>query len=47
MMISFFLFYLIGIPVSVLLHEVGHAIGVTIFSKEESYVYLGSENDLN
>lgn len=47
MMISFFLFYLIGIPVSVLLHEVGHAIGVIIFSKEESYVYLGSENDLN
>jgi len=46
-MISFFLFYLIGIPVSVLLHEVGHAIGVIIFSKEKSHVYLGSKNDLN
>jgi len=46
-MISFFLIYLIGIPVSVLLHEVGHALGVIIFSKEKSYVYLGSKNGLN
>lgn len=46
-MISFFLIYLIGIPFSVLLHEVGHALGVIIFSKEKSYVYLGSNNDMN
>ena len=46
-MISFFLFYLIGIPVSVLLHEVGHAIGVTIFTKEKAHVYLGPINDNN
>lgn len=30
-----------------LLHEVGHAMGVIIFSKEKSYVYLGSTNDSN
>ena len=46
-MISFVLFYLIGIPVSVLLHEVGHAIGVTIFTKEKAHVYLGPINDNN
>ncbi len=46
-MVSFFLFYLIGIPVSVLLHEVGHAMGVIIFTKEKPHVYLGSANDSN
>ncbi|MGE7622035.1 hypothetical protein ACQKMD_02920 [Viridibacillus sp. NPDC096237] len=46
-MISFILVYLIGIPVSVLLHEVGHAIGFTLFSKGKSYVYLGASNDKN
>lgn len=46
-MISFFLFYLVGIPLSVLLHEVGHAIGIVMFSKEKAYVYLGPVNDDN
>ncbi|MGE7931511.1 hypothetical protein [Viridibacillus arvi] len=47
MMISFILFYLIGIPISVLLHEIGHALGVVLFSNEETHVYLGSKNDSN
>ncbi|WP_391122504.1 hypothetical protein [Psychrobacillus sp. L3] len=46
-MISFILFYLIGIPVSVLLHELGHALCVVMFSKEEAYVYLGTTNESN
>lgn len=40
-MVSFLLFYIIGIPVSVLLHEIGHAIGLVLFSKENARVYLG------
>jgi len=46
-MISFVLFYLIGVPVSILLHEVGHALGVTLFTKEKAHVYLGPANDNN
>jgi len=46
-MISFFFFYVIGLPISVLLHEVGHAIGGTVFSKEKTHVYLGPFNDDN
>ncbi|MFJ7934015.1 hypothetical protein [Sporosarcina sp. NPDC096371] len=40
-MVSFLLIYLIGIPVSVLLHEIGHAIGFVLFSKGNARVYLG------
>lgn len=40
-MISFLLFYLIGIPASVLIHEIGHAVGALLFSKEKVHVYLG------
>lgn len=40
-MITISLFYLIGIPVSVLWHEVGHAIGIIIFTKEKAWVILG------
>ncbi|ANU25810.1 hypothetical protein [Planococcus versutus] len=46
-MISFFIFYLIGVPVSILLHEVGHALGITLFTKEKAHVYLGPANDNN
>lgn len=46
-MISFLLFYLIGIPVSILLHEVGHALGATLFTKEKALVYLGPINKFN
>lgn len=46
-MVSFLLFYLIGIPVSVLLHEIGHAIGIVLFSKEKARVYLGPFNASN
>ncbi|WP_203247406.1 hypothetical protein [Sporosarcina beigongshangi] len=46
-MVSFLLFYAIGIPVSVLLHEIGHAIGLVLFSKERALVYLGPPNVSN
>lgn len=46
-MISFLLFYLIGIPASVLIHEVGHALGALISSKEEAHVYLGPAQESN
>jgi len=42
--ISFILFYVVGIPLSVLIHEIGHALGVILFSKEKVYVYLGTSN---
>lgn len=46
-MISFFLFYLLGVPISILLHEVGHALGATLFTKEKAHVYLGPANEGN
>ena len=46
-MVSFLLFYLITIPVSVLLHEIGHAVGLVLFSKEKARVYLGPFNASN
>jgi len=45
--ISFILFYLIGVPISVLLHEMGNALGVVIFTREKSHIYLGPMNDDN
>lgn len=46
-MFSFLLIFLLGIPLSVLLHEVGHALGVILFTKKEAHVYLGPANDKN
>ncbi len=46
-MVSFLLFYLIGIPASVLLHEIGHAFGLVLFTKESARVYLGPSNASN
>ncbi|MFT9819364.1 hypothetical protein [Lysinibacillus sp. NPDC056185] len=45
--ISFILFYVVGIPLSVLIHEIGHALGVILFSKEKAYVYLGTSDPSN
>ncbi|MFE3574417.1 hypothetical protein [Lysinibacillus sp. NPDC059133] len=45
--ISFILFYVVGIPLSVLLHEIGHALGVILFSKEKVYIYLGTSDSTN
>lgn len=46
-MISFILFYLVGIPISVLLHELGHALGILAATKENARVYLGPMGDNN
>lgn len=46
-MISFILIYLVGLPIAVLLHEVGHAIGSALLSKEKVRVYLGPLDDSN
>lgn len=34
----------IEVLVSILLHEVGHALGVTLFTKEKAQIYLGPAN---
>lgn len=46
-MLYFIIFYIVVIPVSTLLHEVGHALGLIISSKEDPVVYLGSWDDSN
>lgn len=46
-MLTFLLIFLLGIPLSVLLHEVGHALGATLSTKKEAYVYLGPANSKN
>lgn len=46
-MISFVLIYLVGLPIAVLLHEAGHAIGSALLSKEKVRVYLGPLDDSN
>ncbi|MGM0898620.1 MAG: hypothetical protein ACQEV0_12010 [Bacillota bacterium] len=46
-MISFLLIFLLAIPLSVLLHEVGHALGVVLSTKKDAYVYLGPANENN
>lgn len=46
-MITFLLIFLLGIPLSVLVHEVGHALGIILFTKKEAHVYLGPANDKN
>jgi RsiW-degrading membrane proteinase PrsW (M82 family) len=40
-MLLFLLFYLVVIPLSILLHEVGHAVGILLFTKRNAKVYLG------
>ncbi|WP_342534623.1 hypothetical protein MHB40_11290 [Lysinibacillus sp. FSL K6-0057] len=42
--LSFMLLYVVGIPFSTLLHEIGHALGVIVCSKERVHVYLGAKN---
>jgi len=41
--LSFMLLYVVGIPISTLLHEIGHALGVIVCSKERAHVYLGAK----
>lgn len=36
--------FVVGIPISTLLHEIGHALGVIVCSKERAHVYLGAKN---
>jgi len=46
-MLLFLLFYLLVIPASVLLHEIGHGIAVISTSKSQAHVYLGNWNKEN
>ena len=32
------------VPLAVLIHEIGHALDVILFSKEKDYVYLGANS---
>ncbi|MFE4708676.1 hypothetical protein [Peribacillus simplex] len=46
-MLTFLLFYVLVIPIIVLMHEIGHGIGVVCISKSHVHVYLGSRNEGN
>lgn len=43
-MLTFVLLYVIGIPVSTLLHESGHALAVVLVSNGRVHVYVGAKN---
>lgn len=43
----YIIFYIIVIPLSFLLHEIGHGIGVVLTSKSQAHIYLGSKNEQN
>lgn len=46
-MLVFILFYLLVYPITVLLHELGHGLGVIISSKSHAHIYLGNTNEKN
>ncbi|SEQ90906.1 Peptidase family M50 [Virgibacillus subterraneus] len=46
-MILFIIFYIVATPLSVLLHEVGHAVGIIAFTRENARVFLGPANKSN
>ncbi|SHG95112.1 hypothetical protein [Ornithinibacillus halophilus] len=46
-MVLFILFYILVIPLCILLHEIGHAMGVVLTSKLHAHVYLGNRDDGN
>ncbi|MCF6138291.1 hypothetical protein [Pseudalkalibacillus berkeleyi] len=46
-MIFFLVFYILVIPISVLLHEIGHAIGVLLSSNSNAIVFLGPNDRSN
>ncbi|WP_257009712.1 hypothetical protein [Evansella halocellulosilytica] len=41
LMLTFLIFYTLLLPMCVLLHEVGHGIGVVLSSKSHARIYLG------
>ncbi len=46
-MMLFIIFYIVAIPLSILLHEVGHAFGIIAFTRENARVFLGPANTSN
>ncbi|MGD6780992.1 M50 family metallopeptidase [Sutcliffiella horikoshii] len=46
-MLLFFLFYIFVIPVCVLMHEIGHGVGVVSLSKLDAHIYLGKRSQEN
>lgn len=46
-MLVFVLFYLLVCPITVILHEIGHGLGVIISSKYNAHIYLGNRNEKN
>lgn len=45
--LSFLLFYIFIIPLSILLHEIGHGIGVVSSSRSHARIYLGNWGEKN
>lgn len=46
-MILFLVFYLIIWPMTILLHEIGHGLGVIVSSKARAKIYLGKPDEKN
>jgi hypothetical protein len=46
-LLLFLLFYVIVLPLSTLLHEFGHALGIVLCTKEQAVIYLGTTSDKN
>ncbi|MGD6778144.1 MULTISPECIES: hypothetical protein [Bacillaceae] len=46
-MLLFILFYILVIPICVLLHEIGHGLGVISLSKSDVHIYLGKRTKEN
>lgn len=46
-MLVILLFYLVICPITVLLHEIGHGLGVILSSKAHAHIYLGNINEKN
>lgn len=47
MLLIFFTFYILLIPFYILLHEVGHGLGVVLSSNSDVHIYLGPRNEKN
>jgi len=43
----FLIFYLIVLPMTTLLHEIGHGLGVIVSSKAQAKIYLGNPDEKN
>ncbi|OZM56847.1 hypothetical protein CIB95_08730 [Lottiidibacillus patelloidae] len=46
-LILFLVFYVVVLPISTLIHEIGHALGILLTTKERAVIYLGPSDAKN